>query len=244
MSKGSYTGTNYPDPLYNKSQEVCERPRDTIPPCAPPLTITNECDLIENSEWDKTHWKNYLHWQVSSSDCGGDIVRYKIYFKAPLTKDFVLLDSSLGKNDTSYTHDLSLSTTGIAGCYRLTAVDNAGNETDSVFTVCTDNCPLYELPNVFTPNGDGANELFIPFPYRFIGSIDMTITDRWGNVVFTTQNPDILWDGKDMKTGKPVAEGVYFYSGKYYEETLIGKVERPLPPGKNGGGFIHLMRNK
>jgi hypothetical protein len=72
----------------------------------------------------------------------------------------------------------------------------------------------------------------------------MTITDRWGNVVFTTQNPDILWDGKDMKTGKPVAEGVYFYSGKYYEETLIGKVERPLPPGKNGGGFIHLMRNK
>jgi hypothetical protein len=103
---------------------------------------------------------------------------------------------------------------------------------------------LYELPNVFTPNGDGYNELFKPYPYRFVSRIDFNVADRWGNIVFSTQNPDILWDGKDMKTGKPVAEGVYFYSGKYYEETLYGEVERPLPPGKNGGGFIHLMRNK
>lgn len=243
-SKGRYSGTNYPEPLFNKSQEACERPRDTIPPCAPPITITNECDLIKNSEWDRTHWKNYLHWSVTDKSCGGDIQRYKIYYRAPLTSEFILVDSSLTKLDTTFIHDLSASTRGIAGCYKLTAVDYAGNETDSVFTVCTDNCPLYELPNVFTPNGDGYNELFKPYPYRFVSRVDFNVADRWGNIIFSTQNPDILWDGKDMSTGKPVAEGVYFYSGKYYEETLYGEVERPLPPGKNGGGFIHLMRNK
>ncbi len=242
-SSGRYTGTNYPEPLLNKSQIACERPNDTIPPCSPLLTITNDCGKISNAEWNASHWKNYLSWNIPDESCGYDIAKYKLYYTPIQGGNFILIDSSFVKTDTNYTHDLS-SATSIAGCYKLTAVDFSGNESIDNAIICIDNCPIYELPNVFTPNNDGFNDLYKPFPYRFVSKVDFKVQDRWGNVVFETQNPDILWDGTDTKTGKNLSEGVYFYTGKYYEETLIGPVEKPLPPNKNGGGFIHLMRNK
>ncbi len=50
-----------------------------------------------------------------------------------------------------------------AGCYYVTAVDRSGNESRPSNTVCKDNCPYYELPNVMTPNADGKNDLFEAF---------------------------------------------------------------------------------
>jgi gliding motility-associated-like protein len=243
QSKGRYSSVGFIDPILNNSETACGTPRDTIAPCPPPLAITNDCDKIKNSEWSNEHWKNYLTWNVPPDSCGKDIRRYRIYFREPLSSVFVLIDSSGGKFDTSYVHNLAQSNFGLAGCYRVTSVDTTGNESDTAFSVCIDNCPYYELPNVFTPNGDGSNDLFKPFPYRFVSRINMKIFDRWGNQVFETTNPDILWDGKDLKTGKPLSEGVYFYSGSYFEEHISGEIERPLPPNKNGGGYIHLMRN-
>ena len=243
-SVGKYTSIGYPEPLFNKSQIVCERPRDTIPPCAPELIIINDCGKIKNTDWNYTNNKNYLSWNIPQNFCGEDIAKYKLYYAPTNGSAFYLIDSSFTKSDTSYIHDLNSNPTGIAGCYKITAVDFAGNETLYPTISCIDNCPNYELPNVFTPNGDGANELFKPYPYRFVAKLNFKVQDRWGNVVFETQNPDILWDGTDSKTGKQLSEGVYFYSGQYYEYTVNGIDEKPLPPNKNGGGYIHLMRSK
>ena len=67
-------------------------------------------------------------------------------------------------------------------------------------------------PNVFTPGKDGFNDLFTPFPYKYIESIDLTIFNRWGRVVFESKNPDINWDGIEMNTGRPVFRwGVLLY---------------------------------
>ena len=55
---------------------------------------------------------------------------------------------------------------------------------------------------MFTPGDDSKNDLFTPFPYKFIESVDVTIFNRWGNIVFETKDPDINWDGKEMKSGK------------------------------------------
>ena len=52
-----------------------------------------------------------------------------------------------------------------------------------------------------------------------------------------------MWDGKDQKSGKDLSDGVYFYAGYYYESTQYGE-KRKLLPQKNGGGFIHLIRDK
>ena len=45
-----------------------------------------------------------------------------------------------------------------------------------------------------------------------IKSYDLIIVNRWGNTVFTSSDPSVVWDGKS--NGKPVDDGVYFYKLK------------------------------
>jgi len=68
----------------------------------------------------------------------------------------------------------------------------------------------YYLPNAFTPNQDGTNEV-----YRGTGVVDgisrfqMSIWNRWGEAVFETTDPLEGWNGRKLNTGNPVPEGVY-----------------------------------
>jgi gliding motility-associated-like protein len=201
------------------------------------VTVTNDCG---QSAADSFLFINYLNWQESDS-CGFTTVKYRIYFTPDTGGVYTLIDSVVGIGSTSYNHMLNSS---LAGCYIVTAVDKRGNESHKVNQVCIDDCPNYNLPNTFTPNGDGFNDLFTPYhPYRFITRVDFKIFTRWGEKVFETTDPEIKWDGKDQKSGKDLSDGVYLYAGYYYEQTLHGEVRKTLPH-KNGGGFIHLIRGK
>ena len=118
--------------------------------------------------------------------------------------------------------------TSLAGCYYVTAVDSFGNESPASNICCVDNCPIYKLPNVFTPNGDGKNDTYGPLgDYRFVDSVDMRIFDRWGMEVFKTTDPAIKWDGRDMKTGNPLAAGTYFFICIVKEYYLDGVKKTP-----------------
>jgi gliding motility-associated-like protein len=111
-----------------------------------------------------------------------------------------------------------------------------GNESPFSTIVCGDNCPVYTLPNVFSPNGDRTNDLFVPFPYRGVKLIDLKVFNRWGNVVFTTQDPAIGWDGTNQKSGGQVPEGVYFYTCLVTFERLAGDEQVQLK------GYVHILR--
>lgn len=65
------------------------------------------------------------------------------------------------------------------------------------------------IPNVFTPNADGENDLFV---VRNSGLVEYAIViyDRWGVVVFETLYPTMHWDGR-TPAGKESAEGTYYY---------------------------------
>jgi gliding motility-associated-like protein len=52
------------------------------------------------------------------------------------------------------------------------------------------------LPNIFTPNGDGDNDRFVPFQ-AFPGKWTLTIFNRWGVEVFATENLSQGWNGED-----------------------------------------------
>ncbi len=66
-----------------------------------------------------------------------------------------------------------------------------------------------EVANVFTPNGDGFNDVW---RVRYLGSepITVAIFDRVGRLVFEAQQTPIVWDGR-LPNGKPAPEGTYFY---------------------------------
>ncbi|HEX5624699.1 MAG TPA: gliding motility-associated C-terminal domain-containing protein, partial [Saprospiraceae bacterium] len=137
---------------------------------------------------------------------------------------------------TSFEHVLDES---IPTCYLVTAYDMLGNECLDGDTACVKYCPYYSLPNTFTPNGDGHNDIFKPYPYRFIDRIEMRIFNRWGNLVYQTDDPDINWTGTDQ-SGSPVSDGVYFYQCRvFYSGLQFGG-----PEGEQLTGFIELLRGK
>jgi len=87
-------------------------------------------------------------------------------------------------------------------------VDNCTGS-DTVF-VDFEDCEVFvEMPNVFTPNGDGINDLFTPLSTIGIISMNTKIYNRWGNKVFETDEPLINWNAND------VSDGVYFWIVQY-----------------------------
>jgi gliding motility-associated-like protein len=218
-SVGKYSSDGFVFPIINYSQIRCETPVDNIPPCPPVLKVTPECDVSTNK----------LSWVNPYDTCSLDIVKYYIYFTPSSGTNLILLDSLLNRNDTVYYHKPE---NGIAGCYSVIAIDSAGNKSNFSDTVCIDiyDCPSfrYRLPYIFTPNGDGFNDTFIPFPYTSVEKINLKIFDRWGKEVFETSDPDVNWDGNDKNTNRPCSDGVYFFVCDVYEITLTGTVKRTL----------------
>ena len=71
----------------------------------------------------------------------------------------------------------------------------------------------YKLPNVFTPNGDGFNDVFEPIVtgIDLIVNAKTVIFNRWGNILWDTDDPLIQWDGKSKLTKMDCPSGTYFY---------------------------------
>ena len=223
-SEGSYNITRVKSPLFNLSQENCGTPLDTVPPCPPILVVGNLCDEVEE-DFPEEDFINELIWQNPNFICPetDDVVGYRVYFSEREGGDLALIYSTELSTDTTFSHKPDF---GIAGCYGVTAVDTFNNESAFSDIVCVDNCPQYNLPNVFTPNGDGANERFIPYPYRFVESVDFQVFNKWGNLVFETNDPDLNWDGKNLN-GKDLNEGVYYYSCRVFESRVVGVRQNP-----------------
>jgi gliding motility-associated-like protein len=228
---GSYFNPTLPPVMYNRSQQKCATPHDLTAPCPPNLAVNSDCFTGTN----QLTWTNPMH-----MNCGtDDVVTYNIYYTATANSPLSLYTTINLSNDTTITFGNLIS---VAGCYAITAVDTFGNESMLSSIVCVDNCPEYILPNVFTPNGDGTNDFFIPFPYRYVQDVDVKIYDRWGVLLFETTDPNIGWDGHDMHTKKLCTDGVYYYTCTVNEIRLEGIVPRELKGfvqlfGKNSGPF-------
>ncbi len=69
------------------------------------------------------------------------------------------------------------------------------------------------IPNAFTPNGDGMNDLFKIIGYG-MEYLELTIYDRWGQQIYAARGTEqVQWDG--TKGGTPVPEGAYVYLVRY-----------------------------
>jgi gliding motility-associated-like protein len=96
------------------------------------------------------------------------------------------------------------------GMYIVTATTLCRTVADST-TVIT--CQVMTLPNAFTPNADGVNDLLFTICNPCDGFLSLTIYNRWGETVFETNDPGIGWDGTHQ--GIPVELGAYSYVLRY-----------------------------
>jgi len=232
-SKGSYNVDGIPAPLINDSQESCSIAMDLEPPCTPFLGITSVCDQTDVAT-PFEDLENVLEWSSLVAGCeeADDLAGYNIYFAVNESTDLELLETINDIDINRFSHKPE---SGIAGCYAISAFDLLGNESETSDPICLINCPAYDLPNVFTPNGDNTHDTFTPRNNRFIERIELVVYNRWGQLVYETNDPDINWDGTNL-SGKDLADGVYYYTCQVIEEG--GIVRDPLK------GNIHILRSR
>jgi gliding motility-associated-like protein len=225
-SIGAYSMPGIMAPLYNWSNQVCGKPTDLTPPCAPNFTtLTQACDSAQN----------FLVWEKQPNSCATDIVGYRLYFSPNHTENYQVIADFNASSTTFLYHD----STNLGGCYFVTAYDSLPNHNESIAsdTLCIENCEInYFLPNVFSPNNDQVNDTFHPIlPAKYVGEIDFLVLNRWGNLIFETTNPSIGWDGRDHDSGELVSEGVYTYICSIQTNTLNG------PKKITQQGFVHVI---
>ncbi|MCQ2273021.1 MAG: gliding motility-associated C-terminal domain-containing protein [Bacteroidales bacterium] len=229
-SEGGYFAPDTLYPLFNRSQKNCGIPIDNVPPEIPEIEITTDCESI------------FFDIHFSSAEAAAEVKTFFIYYKQTLEENFSIIDSFGGSHCQSEHCRYELTTMPfVTGCFALASIDSNSNLSGMTEQQCfdADECFDYRLPNAFTPNGDGVNDLFQPFqPYHNVEKIDMTIYNRWGRKVFETHEPKINWDGRDYLTKEPSSDGTYFYSCDVYLHSLQGLVVRPLH------GTITLVRER
>src|SRR5690606_40220498 len=103
-----------------------------------------------------------------------------------------------------YTHD-----------YQVIAVSDIGCLDTATVAVYVDTLiPDFLMPNAFSPNGDGINDIFGPVLYNKSGFIvsQFRIYNRWGNVVYTAAGKrEVGWNGRYGSSGKEAEPDVYHY---------------------------------
>ena len=99
------------------------------------------------------------------------------------------------------------------GVYRAT-VHHCGTTQQVVFNVPDGKCPcVFEVPNAFTPNGDGINDSFGPVYQCYFADYLLRVFNRWGQEVFTSTDPAQGWDGRI--DGKEAPSEVYMWHATY-----------------------------
>ncbi|MCX6326515.1 MAG: gliding motility-associated C-terminal domain-containing protein [Bacteroidia bacterium] len=219
-SVGGYQADNMPKNLLNLSETVCTTPVDNVPPCAPLANVASQCDNLYNT----------ISWTISDPGCSEDVAGFNIYYDMNTDENLTLLNTIDDKNIFSYNHypgDI------VKGCYAVSAFDSNGNESVKSVIVCIDSCNVYQIPNVFTPNGDNKNDKLVAKTFPLVEKVDFRLFNRNGLLLFRTEEPKIDWDG--TYKGKIVSPGVYFYQCDKYERRISGLELFHL------SGFVHVI---
>jgi CHU_C Type IX secretion signal domain len=266
VARGSYGNPDpaVPTPLVNLSQINCAKPIDPIPPCAPVIALFSDpCETYFNKyNCSSSLFDVTVSWSV---ECKEDIRGYYLYSAPRENGNYTPIKNEDGTKklirDTfevvqNYTLDY---------CYRIESVDRSGNVSAMSDPVCSSGCPNFELPNVFTPNGDFCNDKFSAYGVllaadenpvgcdlpqtndprcaRSVKRVDFKVFNRWGRRIYdyvgergNENSIYINWDGRD-NSGKEVASGIYYYSADVTFDST-----KPGGTVKTFKGWVHLAR--
>jgi gliding motility-associated-like protein len=119
------------------------------------------------------------------------------------------------------------------GVYVVTVTSQCEQVADTLTISECEKCPVY-LPNAFSPNRDGVNDVFGPQGSCPLEEYELVIYDRWGNQVFVSRDPARGWDGRYGQ--KSASQGAYLYFLRY---TVV---ENGLSRRAQTSGEVVLLR--
>lgn len=271
MTRGAYGNPKILEPLKNFSQIMCAQPNDEQPPCTPELAVSVsgiKCEeTLETTSCGNNVFVNTLTWnRPVDESCKADTRSYNIYIANKIGDEFTLYKTDV--RDTFFI-DNNENLKSFARCYKISAVDRSGNESELSEEFCFDNCPNYELPNVFTPNGDECNEKFSAYNdrvqvdeegvgpcgpidlselrkkcARFVERVDFRVYNRWGQevYVFTGMKGDdahTVYIDWDGHDNNGRALTTGVY---YYQADVTFDVVDPAKQNRTIKGWVHLIR--
>lgn len=168
-------------------------------------TATNQANVIQNSV-------------VAPSITGNLLV---------LPKNGTVLDAGSGYIGYAWSNGTLTQTNSVSegGIYNVTVTDpNNCISTNSVEVTKLN----VAIPNAFSPNGDGANDIFrLNFPPEYVTAFELNIFDRWGQKLFTTTNLNEGWDGTNKNINSPIDVYAYYLKITFndaIQETYRGNV--------------------
>ena len=164
--------------------------------------------------------KTGTYWYTASNECGTDQDTIDVVSaKRPtleLGPDLVLCPNqplTLELTDEGNSYFWSDGNTGVrneftyAGTFTVTVTSPEGCTSVDSLKVKEDCETIVNYPNVFSPNGDGVNDIF-HFDVENALKVEFWIYNRWGQQVFYTNVSSFGWDG--TVNGEPASEGTYF----------------------------------
>jgi gliding motility-associated-like protein len=111
-------------------------------------------------------------------------------------------------NDNSKNQSLKVT---FAGLYWVEVTDS--NNCKGRDSITIQPCEKFVVPNAFTPNGDGLNDVFKPAIYGTAVNYTMIIFNRWGQMIFKSSDPGKGWDGTLSGVLQP--EGTYVWNCQF-----------------------------
>lgn len=123
--------------------------------------------------------------------------------------DAGIYDSYLWEADSSQGRYFETSDSGMFYFQVFSAPGCSSRDSILIINACD---PRLYIPNAFSPNGDGINDLFVMHG-EFLQNLSINIFDRWGKLVFQNRKQDQYWDGTDQ--GRLLPESVYYYHVSY-----------------------------
>ena len=176
-----------------------------------------------------------LYWVEVKNNFGckaADSFRLKSFYPLPanfLPDDRIICkgkkETILGGNFSEYLWSTGEKTGSIItskfGKYYLTVKDQNGCTGKDSIELSRKDCIPFIIPNAFTPNRDGLNDIFRPIITETVTSYRFTVWNRWGGNMYTTENQYLGWNG--FYNGQQQEPGTYIYIIEFLDSDNFSK---------------------
>ena len=170
-------------------------------------TIFLQVNNVDENKYADISFSPYSYWKN-----GVNYYEVQVFYNQQWITVAKLNATTHTYRDLQFLDTLISYTNSLQKCYRIVAFEKNGNQQLSISNeVCAPFTPVAFIPNAFSPNGDGINDLFAPVLLG-MNVYYLRIYDRWGQEVYSTssENPGTGWDGKVL--GQEAKPGMYVWA--------------------------------